>query len=142
MSFPETEKLIELSSLMNVSIDVLLKEEALPEESATLRSHTVRRRWLIPVLIVLLIAAAVTIVVIAGRLDTLSNTLAEYAAEQEVAGMAKDDLPEKAETPPEENEADETSEAEGIEEQVALAPDGLGLPEPGFENKHLHDLQR
>ena len=90
LSFPETEKLIELSSLMNVSIDVLLKEEASPEEAATIRNHAVRRRWLIPVLIGLLIAAAVTIVVIAGRLDTLSNTLAEYAAEQEADNITED----------------------------------------------------
>ena len=142
LSFPETEKLIELSSLMNVSIDALLKEEAQPEVEAKAGNHAVGRRWLIPVLIVLLIAAVVTIIAIAGRLDTLSNTLAEYAAEQETADMAKDDLPEKAETPPEENEVDETLEAGGTEDQTVLAPDGLGLPEPGFENKHLHDLQR
>ncbi len=139
LSFPETEKLIELSSLMNVSIDALLKEEALPKVEATPGNHAVRRRWLIPVLIILLIAAVVTIIAIAVRLDALSNTLAEYAAEQEVANMTEGNLPEEAETSPEDSEADETAETE---KQTGLAPDTLGLPAPGFENKHLHDLQR
>ncbi|MBR2062029.1 MAG: helix-turn-helix transcriptional regulator [Anaerotignum sp.] len=132
LSFPETEKLIEISSLMNVSIDVLLKEEAQPEVEAKAGNHAVGRRWLIPVLIVLLIAAVVTIIAIAGRLDTLSNTLAEYAAEQETADMAKDDLPEKAETPPEENEVDETSEAGGLKIKQFWPRMGLVCRNPGL----------
>lgn len=139
LSFPETEKLIELSSLMNVSIDALLKEDTKLKAAATPGNHAVWRRWLIPVLIVLLIAAAVTIVAIAGRLDALSNTLAEYSAEREATDMAKGDLAEEAETLSEDSEADETAETE---EQTGLALDTLGLPEPGFENKHLHDMQR
>lgn len=110
LSFPETEKLIELSSLMNVSIDSLLKEEALPVMAAKPGKTTARRRWLIPLLIILLIIAVVMIIATTGRLASLSNTLTEM---------------------------EETGEKETMP-----VPDGLGVPEPGFENKYLHDLQR
>jgi len=137
LSFPETEKLIELSSLMQVSIDSLLKETSLPATDTEAGTVPAKRRWLIPLLTVLLITAVVIIIVIAGRMKELSGTIAAYSTEQEETNVAQDDYIE--ETPVEESGANEQEEPE---EESNLAPDGLGMPEPGFENKYLQDLQR
>lgn len=109
-SFPETEKLIELSSLMGVSIDSLLKEGSLSETGKEPINHVTKRRWLIPLVTVLLIVTIVVLSAAIGKMKTLSNApVTEQSTEEEM-------------TPP-------------------LAPDGLGIPESGFENKHLHELQ-
>lgn len=139
LSFPETEKLIELSSLMQVSIDSLLKEDSLPTAETEAGTVPVKRRWLIPFLAVLLITAVVIIIAIAGRLKTLSDTLAGYSTEQEEINADKENVVEKLEVSSEESEETEREEPE---EETILAPDDLGMPEPGFENKYLHDLQR
>lgn len=114
-SFPETEKLIELSSMMRVSIDSLLKEDSLAAE-ATPTNIAAKRRWLISVLIALLIAAIAALVVMAGKINSLR-------------------------TSPQEQELSE-NEGKKNTQEITVAPDSLGLPEPGFENKYLHDLQR
>ena len=138
LSFPETEKLIELSSLMSVSIDSLLKEDALPTVETEAGTVPVKRRWLMPLLVVLLIMAIVIIIVIAGKMNELSSTLAAYSTEQEEINVDKENIVEKLEVPSEESKE---TEMEDPEEETILAPDGLGMPEPGFENKYLQDLQ-
>ena len=137
LSFPETEKLIELSSLMHVSIDSLLKETSLPTTETEAGSVPVKRRWLMLLLTVLLITTVVIIIVIAGRMKELSGTIAAYSTEQEETNVVQDDYIE--ETPVAESGANEQEEPK---EESDLAPDGLGMPEPGFENKYLQDLQR
>ena len=77
LSFPETEKLIELSSLMGMSLDVLLKEDALPSGKT---AASVRRCWLTFLLVVLLTASGITIAALTGRLNALSTAL---SAQQE-----------------------------------------------------------
>lgn len=111
ISFPETEKLIELSTLMDVSIDSLLKEDSLSAEAKP-ANITAKRRWLISSLIALLIAAIAALIIMAGKIHSLPDTESIYAAEQVLAA------------------------------EPEIAPDGLGIPDPGFENKYLHDLQR
>lgn len=128
LSFPETEKLIELSSLMHVSIDALLKEDAVPEMEVKTGNVAAERRWLIPVLAVLLIAAVVTAITMGCKLKILSNTLAEYSAELEQINTANDDLTKTEQVPPEVSESVANSQGPQVES--------------GFENKDLHDLQR
>lgn len=111
ISFPETEKIIELSTLMGISIDSLLKEDALAAE-ANLSNPTAGRRWPIFLLAALLIAAVAALVIMANKIQSLSST--------QIISTPEQVLP----TDPE------------------IAPDGLGTPEPGFENNDLQDLQR
>ena len=122
LSFPETEKLIELSSLMGVTVDSLLKGDALPTTASEQGNITIR--WLVPLLVALLIIAGIALVAVAGRLRSLSNSLEVHSP--------KLDLVEDVKIP--------SAECEAVE--VTPAPDGLGIPENGFENKHLHELQR
>lgn len=113
-SFPETEKLIELSSLMGISIDSLLKEDSVAAETKPTNATT-KRRWLLTLLIALLIVASAALFVMGFKISSLSSS-----QEQAVA---------------------ETADEERLQE-TTTSPDSLGIPEPGFENKHLHDLQR
>lgn len=114
-SFPETEKLIELSTLMGVSIDSLLKENSLAAEAIP-TNITAKRRWLVSLLITLLIAAIAALAVMASKINSLRIS------------SQKQDLAE--------------DESEKNTQEITIAPDGLGIPESGFENKYLHDLQR
>lgn len=70
LSFPETEKLIELSTMMGVSIDSLLKGDAEPAQSVSAeetepaeRISFIKKNWLMLVLEVLLIVTSVALVI-------------------------------------------------------------------------------
>lgn len=116
LSFPETEKLIELSSMMHISIDALLKEDSLSLGEPEAIHTPVRRRWLIFLLLALLIMAVAALVFMAGKINSPKIS----SQEQTLA----------------ENEAEKNPQ------EITITPDGLGIPEPGLENKYLHDLQR
>lgn len=63
LAFPETEKLIELSSMMGVSIDSLLKgEEEAPEDSIPAQEPATQKNWLAIVLACLLAVTSLALV--------------------------------------------------------------------------------
>lgn len=144
LSFPETEKLIELSSMMGVSIDSLLKEKEdraeilpplqteeadRPETQPPVQTSFVRRNAL-----TILLACLLAVTVSALGLVLWQN--------RDDPTPPADDTLQQGETNPESEAAPSTEPAtEPSDAEPAPTETEPVQTEPGFENKDLRELQ-
>lgn len=90
LAFPETEKLIELSGLMGLSLDSLLRDEP-TEPVSTPQSSKATRRW--PLTVILLAVTAVALVFAASKLLPASPAVPE-APQLETSAPSDESEPE------------------------------------------------
>lgn len=125
LAFPETEKLIELSNMMGVSIDSLLKgEEAVPEDPTPTQESAGQKNWLAIVLACLLAVTSFALVftIWQNRNDTTpgpGDTLQQGEEDTEMESTSSSENTSESEQTEQENESTESE----------------------FENRDLRQLQ-
>jgi len=139
-SFPETEKLIELSSMLGVSMDSLLKAEDLPpmddpeKQAAEVVPDTDNAggkrngRWVTVLLAVLLAAVTIALIAVLLRGEPVPPVVGEDTVPEEIqtGQQSQTDVSETPEVP------DGGGSSDIVQEDT---------PENGFENQHLQSLQ-
>ena len=128
LSFPETEKLIQLSEMMGTSIDSLLKGEAEPSQPASLPSSFLRKNWLTVLLGSLLAATSIAFVLTltppssppTAELPGASTPNVTEQAPAETTAPLTTDPPVETTVPTESEPVDESPIVSGLKNQDLL----------------------